>query len=469
MRDDHKLASAELTNWSKSASSPCTVYKASSKEDIIDALHLARTEGLSVIPHGAGHSYTDAALNTSGVVIDLTRMRRILSWDAVHGIMCVEPGVTLHEMVARAWRDGWWPYVLPSSAEITIGGCVAMNVNGRNAWNCGPFGAHVLSLEVLLVSGETLTLDADRDTELLRAFVGSMGLLGILTSITLQLRRLSSGYLKVRTRSARSLREIFSLFAEEEPCSDFMEAWLDGFAEKANIGRGSLTSATLSHSASTGFPSLPSARMRGWPNASVINLTSRLARSALPLGMRWANRGTFEWTRRVERSDGHLRALFPYTFWPSTGLAAYHAFLPEGIETFHAFLPEEVAGEVIKWVMSYSQHEGCLPIWCVMKKHRQDPFLLSYQVNGFSLELNYQRTSRTAERLRQTLQYMVAAVVDAGGKFYLAKDHFLTSAQYRRSIGGEAVDAFLDLKCLYDPETLLQSDLFRRVFQEAVD
>ena len=55
-------------------------------------------------------------------------------------------------------------------------------------------------------------------------------------------------------------------------------------------------------------------------------------------------------------------------------------------------------------------------------------------------------------------------VIEAGGRFYLAKDHFLTSSQYRQSMGDEAVDAFLALKQRYDPEAVLQSDLYRRVF-----
>src|SRR6266508_588362 len=156
---------AELTNWSKSASSPCFIYKASDAADIARALAVALTQRLSVIPHGAGHSYTDAALNTSGVVIDVSPMRQIRSWDAAQGIMCVEPGVTLREMVQLAWKDGWWPFVAPSISEVTIGGCTAMNVNGKNAWKVGPFGAHVLSLDVLLASGEVCTLEPARDPQ----------------------------------------------------------------------------------------------------------------------------------------------------------------------------------------------------------------------------------------------------------------------------------------------------------------
>jgi len=106
-----------------------------------------------------------------------------------------------------------------------------------------------------------------------------------------------------------------------------------------------------------------------------------------------------------------------------------------------------------------------MPLWCLIKQHRQDPFLLSYQVDGFSLEVNYQITPQTARLLLKMLRELMDLVIEAGGRFYLAKDSLLTNALYRQSIGDAAVEAFLHLKRLYDPETLFQSNLFRRVFQ----
>jgi decaprenylphospho-beta-D-ribofuranose 2-oxidase len=456
---------AELTNWSKSACSPCLLYQASNAAEIAGALAAARSQHLSVIPHGAGHSYTDAALNTRGVVIDVTPMRRILSWDAARGIMRVEPGVTMGAMVQMAWKDGWWPFTSPSTAQVTIGGCTAMNVNGKNAWKYGPFGAHVLSIEVLLASGETCTFKPERDPQLFHAFVGSMGLLGILTSITVQLQHIPLGYVTLRKRSAASLAEIFKLFAEEESRSDYMEAWLDGYARGAQLGRGFITCASLSDSGDGApFPLQMPGRLDRL-ETSLVSLTGRLGRPILLPGVQMVNRAIYGWGRWTEAQTGKPLALLPYTYWPPAVFAGYHALLPEGAETFQAFVSGQHAQEIFERVLRYSQEQGCTPIWCIIKQHRRDPFLLSYQVDGFSLELNYRRTRQTALRLKQVLQHMIAMVIEAGGRFYLAKDHFLTQAQYRQSMGDETVDTFLNLKQRYDPEGLLQSDLFRRVFQ----
>jgi decaprenylphospho-beta-D-ribofuranose 2-oxidase len=455
---------ARLTNWTKSASSPCIIYKPASAAEISAALAAARAQHLSVIAHGAGHSYTDASLNTNGVVIDTTPMRRILAWDPASGIMRVEPGVTMGQIVQTAWTDGWWPFVSPSTPAVTMGGCAAMNVNGKNAWKYGPFGAHILSLDVLLTSGVTLTLTPKHDAELFYAFVGSMGLLGIITSITLQLQRITSGYVTVRRVPTVSLGETLSMFAEEEGKSEFMEAWLDGFAAGDHLGRGILTSASLSDSGGLApYPSNSSSLFER-VEMPLARLAASLGRPLLLPGTRLVNRANYLWAR-LDHKNVRQQALYPYMYWPEVILGGYQAMLPQGAETFQAFVPKQQAKEIFTQVLHYSQAQGCLPLWCVIKQHRTDPFLLSYQLDGFSLELNYPRTAQTADKLQRVLQHMIATVIEAGGRFYLAKDHFLTRSQYRQSVGDEAIDAFLLLKGRYDPETLLQSDLFRRLFQ----
>ena len=357
-------------------------------------------------------------------------------------------------------------FLLPRP-QVTVGGCVAMNVNGRNAWNCGPFGAIVLSLDVLLPSGELRTFAPGLDTQLFHAFVGSIGLLGIITSVTVQLQHLASGRVSVHRRSAAALEDIFAIFAEQENKSDFMEAWLDGFARGSQLGRGHVTSATLSPSGEPGASAFSTHARIERLEESIVTLLATLSRPALLPGVQMANRLNYWWGGRPGEQHGHLRGLVPYTFWPSAAFSGYHAMFPQGVETFQAFVPQPAAPLIFKEVLLYSQQHNCIPLWCIIKQHRRDPFLLSYQLDGFSLELNYARTTQTAQHLQQVLQHMIAIVIEAGGKFYLAKDHFLTAAQYRQSVGERSVEIFLQLKRQFDPENRLQSDLYRRLFQLA--
>ena len=456
-----------VLNWSMTERSPCYVFEVRDIAGIMQALTTARAWGLSVIPHGAGHSYTDAALNTNGVIIDVTGMRRILSWDPERGIMQVEPGVTLRDMVRVALVDRWWPPVTPSSADVTIGGCVAMNVNGKNAWKCGSFGEHLLSLTVLLASGQVLTLSPQSDPQLFQALVGSAGLLGIITSITLQLQRIPSQNVDILVRSAASIGEILTIFQEEQS-ADFLEAWVDGFARGHNLGRGIVTCARCSNGCDGNSLQSQVCRLSNPLEDRFARCIGQIGRPVVKSGVRIANSMSYWWSTWRDREVIRKKSLFQYTYYPPAAFTGYRTLLPQGTETFQAFVPYSQAKLLFKEIVQRSQENDFMPLWCVIKQHRQDPFLLSYQVDGFSLEVNYQIVPQTIHRLHKMLRELMYLVVAAGGRFYLAKDSFLTHTLYRRSVGDAAVEAFLHLKQLYDHEMLFQSNLFRRVFQASL-
>jgi decaprenylphospho-beta-D-ribofuranose 2-oxidase len=457
-----------VMNWSMTEHSPCYIFKAQDSAGIMHALTTARTWGLSVIAHGTGHSYTDAALNTNGILIDVTDMRRILSWDPEHGIMHVEPGVTLRDIVRVALPDRWWPAVTPSTADATIGGCVAMNVNGKNAWKCGSFGEHLLSITVLLATGQVLTLSPESDPQLFQAFVGGVGLLGMIISITLQLQRIHSGSVDVLVRPAASFGEILTIFQEEQS-SDYLEAWVDGFAAGHHLGRGIVTCTTYSDVCDGESFQPQVARIPDQLKQGFARCAGKICRPAVKSGVRIANRAVYRWSTSRDRKVMRQQSLFHCTYYPPAAYTGYRTLLPQGTETFQAFVPRRQAEVLFKEIVRRSQENHFMPLWCVIKQHRPDPFLLSYQVDGFSLEVNYQIVPQTAQRLHKMLRELMELVIAAGGRFYLAKDSLLTHTLYRRSVGDAAVEAFLHLKQRYDPEMLFQSNLFRRVFQPSLE
>lgn len=457
-----------LTNWTRTQRSPCYVCNVHTLADLTATLAEARRCGRSVIPHGAGHSYTDAALNTDGVILDVRGMRRIRSWDAERGIVDVEPGVTLRDLVRLTLPDGWWPPVTPSTAEATIGGCVAMNVNGKNAWRNGSFGEHVRSLSLLLSSGEMLTVTPEGHPRLFRAVVGGAGLLGVIVAIELQLQRVRSACVDQRIRPAASLGELLAILQQEES-ADFLEGWVDGFASADQLGRGLVTCTTLSKRDTLGRRVARDAPVGDELTLRIGQCIGAVCRPAATSSLRLANRLAYRWGTWWGRDLVLHRSLFHSTYYSPAEFSAVRALLPRGIETFQAFVPTSQAEAVFKLLLLSAREQGLEPLWCIVKRHRSDPFLLSYQVDGFSLEVNFRGELRTQYRLHGMLRELMEAVLAAGGRFYLAKDAMLTSALYRRSIGDDAVDTFLQLKQRYDPDMLLQSDLFRRVFLRSTE
>jgi FAD/FMN-containing dehydrogenase len=313
---------------------------------------------------------------------------------------------------------------------------------------------------VLLASGQMLVLSPKATPEHFYAFVGSAGLLGIITSITLQLQRVTAGSLDVVVRPAASLGDIFAIFQEEQS-ADLLEGLVDGFDY---TGRGIVTCATYSDVSDPASLRFPVPRLPNQLTTSVARSAGAILRPAVKIGTRAANSVMYGWNR-WGKGKLRQRPLYQSSFFPRAAFAGYKAILPHGIESLQAFVPHTHAEALFKEILRRSQEQRFTPLWCVVKQHRPDSFLLSYQVDGFSLETYYQVVPQQVQALQKMLLELMELVIAVGGRFYLAKDGLLTQALYRRSIGDATVEAFLELKQRYDPETLLQSDLFRRVFQ----
>ena len=86
-----------IEGWGMSSSALSFVSRPINADGICAVFDEARKTGRSVGMRGAGRSYGDASLNAENILLDLTRMRRILSWDPLAGIITMEAGVTIQQ------------------------------------------------------------------------------------------------------------------------------------------------------------------------------------------------------------------------------------------------------------------------------------------------------------------------------------------------------------------------------------
>jgi decaprenylphospho-beta-D-ribofuranose 2-oxidase len=455
----------QLAGWALSERRSAYVWRPTTIEEILEVFALARQIGTTVALRGAGNSYNDASLNRDAIVLDLTGMRRILEWHPETGVIRVEAGVTIGDIWRRCLPDGWWPAVVPGTQTPTVGGCLAMNVHGKNAWKLGSFGEHVLEIAVLTPNGDLLTLTPEGDPDLFHAVVGGLGMLGVVTSATLQLRRVAAGTLLSTQHVTRNLREMCAIYEDLSPRADYLVGWIDGFAHGESAGRGLVQRAQLDivpHQVSLSQPFQdPPARIAGvFPRAEAWRLMKPIFNDP---GMHLVNRAQFMagmW--RSQREP--LRVPFAqYHFFHDYLPGWRKVALPYGMRQFQVFAPADTAYDLFADLLSRTHHAGIAPYLVTFKRHRADQSLLSYQVDGYSLSLDYLITSRNRERLATLLGQMREQALAAHARFYMAKDDLLTAHDFRRSVGDAAMDTFLTLKARLDPEGMLSSDLFRRI------
>ncbi len=99
----------------------------------------------------------------------------------------------------------------------------------------------------------------------------------------------------------------------------------------------------------------------------------------------------------------------------------------------------------------------------VLKRHRPDKFLFSHAVDGYSLALDLKVTDRTWPRIQHLAHQMNKLVLQAGGRFYFAKDSTLRPSDVQAYLGEETLAKFHALKQQFDPDSLLTSSLAKRL------
>jgi glycolate oxidase len=201
---------------------PEAVFFPRQAEDVAALLRFANRRRVPVTARGAGRGYVGGCVpKRGGIVVSFAKMNRILEINAVDGVGVVQPGVITGVFQAEARQHGLlYPPDPASLKECSLGGNVATNAGGPRCLKYGVTRNYVLGLQVALADGTLVRVGGRTQKnktgfDLVGIFVGSEGLLGLVTEITLRLipappaRAVLSSSFSSASVAAASVQQIF--------------------------------------------------------------------------------------------------------------------------------------------------------------------------------------------------------------------------------------------------------------------
>jgi len=366
----------------------------------------------SVIARGMGRSYGDSA--NAPVVLQTTYSDHFIAFDADTGLLNVEAGVLLRDILKVTVKQGWFLPVTPGTSFVTVGGAIASDVHGKNHHVAGTFGQHVVSITMLLGTGEVVTTSPTQLPELIHATCGGMGLTGVILSATIKLIPIKSAFISQKTIKAGCIEAACEAF-EANSNATYSVAWIDCLATGKDLGRSVLM--VGEHADSGGLDLTvkdPITVPIHTPAALLNSMTMRAFNHAY-------------WAKASDKKTQTL-PLLPY-FYPLDAIGGWNKLYGKaGFVQYQFVLPKKDGVANMRQILTQIAQSGQGSFLAVLKQFGPaNQNLLSFPIAGYTLALDFKMSQSTIDLLHR-LDDMVAGM---GGRVYLTKDAVMREVSFK--------------------------------------
>ena len=461
---------ATLHGWGRTAPTRAQVLSTEDLDTIVAAVkqvaddnadkpdHLKR----GVIARGMGRSYGDPAQNAGGLVIDMQPFNKIHSIDPDNALVVVDGGVTLDQLMKAALPYGLWVPVLPGTRQVTIGGAIGPDIHGKNHHSAGSFGNHVVSMDLLVASGEILTLkpegsEDDPDGELFWATVGGMGLTGIIVQATIRMTKTETAFFIADGDLTSNFDETIEFHADgSEANYTYSSAWFDAISPEPKLGRAAISRGSLAtlDQLKELAPKLAKDPLKFsapqlitvpdiFPNFTMNKLTMQAVGQAW-----WLKSG--EYRDQVQNLTQFYQPLDLIGEWN-------RGYGSRGFLQYQFVVPREATSELKSIVRSIqaSGHYSALNVFKLFGEGNRAP--LSFPMPGWNICVDFP----IKPGLGHFLDELDKRVLDFGGRLYLAKESRTSAEKFHQMY--PQMQSWLNTRNQIDPTGVFASDMSRRL------
>ena len=421
-----------LSGWGRATTATSQV----ARPERAAALPGLSTEGPAI---GMRRSYGDQALNQGGRVIDMTRLDRLLAFDAATGALTVEGGAMLGDIARVFAPRGWLPAVLPGTGFATVGGAIANDVHGKNHHNAGSFGQHVTAI-TLVRNGERHTITAE-DAEMWQATIAGMGQTGIIAEATLRLIPARGDLMMVTERRAEDWDAHVELL--DRSTATYTVGWIDATATGDALGRG------IVEEAETGSGLVPKRKAgKKVPfDAPGFALSGPVVRAF-----------NAAYWRRVPASGRTVVKPITDFFFPLDRIRDWNRLYGRaGFHQFQCVVPLDRIDALRQMLERIAEAGIASPLAVLKRMGPGRAGMMSFPMDGYTLAVDFPNRGRAA-RLIEDLH---GRTVAAGGRIYLAKDSLLAPSRVAEMY--PELDRWRAVVAKADPDRHLETDLTRRL------
>jgi L-gulonolactone oxidase len=208
-------------NWSRTAScDPAAVEEPDSERAVVEAVRRASAAGQTVKVVGAGHSFNDIAC-TNGLQLRLDRLNRVLAVDVEAGVVTVQAGIRLWELIEQLATRGLALPVLGDIDRQSIAGAIATGTHGSSRCH-GSLATLVAGLELVIADGSVLRCSRNEEPEAFDCARVGLGALGVVTKLIL---RVEPAFRLEAIEAPRPIDEVIDTLDEIAEANEYVNCY----------------------------------------------------------------------------------------------------------------------------------------------------------------------------------------------------------------------------------------------------
>lgn len=378
----------------------------------------------SAIARGNGRAYGDSAISKKNT-ISMSQFNRFLEFDDDNGLLTVEAGVLLSDVIKIFLPKGWFLPVTPGTKFVSIGGMVAADVHGKNHFKNGSFGNYVKWIDILNSEGNIIRCSRKQNNEIFYWTLGGMGLTGIIINVAFFLKPIGSAWIKQKTLIAKNIKEAIDIF-EKNLNSTYIAAWIDCNEKGNNLGRSLIM---LGEHAK-----LNDLNKKHRDHPFLIK-TKKAISIPFYFPSSFLNKFTIKMFNNLyflkgKMSKKNILVDWNKYFYPLDNVLNWNKIYgKKGFVQFQCVIPLNYATIGITKLLEAISKYNSLSFLAVLKRFGKQNSYFSFPMEGYSIALDFPLNKKNLNLLNEldqiTLKYH--------GRFYIAKDSRMQASTFLKS------------------------------------
>tara|TARA_B110000483_G_C18170664_1_gene533135 strand:+ start:421 stop:1734 length:1314 start_codon:yes stop_codon:yes gene_type:complete len=427
-------------SWGRSKHQISKVFKPNNKNEIID--FLSKRKEKSFLSIGLMRSYGDSCLNKNGSLIDMSNINQVKEFDKKNGIIRVQSGISLDDLLKFIVPHGWYIQTSPGTKFVTVAGAICNDIHGKNHHKFGSFCNSINKIMILRSSGEVIDI-TEKEDPLFKATSGGLGLTGIILEVEIQLTKISSSYLDVETIPFNNLEEFFKLERESVNDYEFTVSWIDLTNKGTSFSKGIFQRAN-------------------WKKDSIFKKhTSSMLKVPFSLGINLVQESLIKIFNKVYflialKRKSSQKIHYSSFFYPLDFLGGWNKLYGrKGFCQYQLVFPPDVSLAGLNEIFESLKRNKFMPRLCVLKTFGsiKSHGYLSFPMEGTTLTMDFPYQENKVKKLFSEFSLIVSKF---NGKIYPAKDINIDKQNFKKYF--KDIDMLSKFK---DPN--IESDFWKRV------